>query len=185
MKRRFTNALLLAVAVVMASCGDDDEGPSSYYTLDGSKKTLASGIFFYDDSPGESKSGKTIYYYQVTLVSAGINVNGTSSSGTGDLVTLMLASETTQLEIGSHSFVGDDTEAEPQDFVYGDIAVGFNASTGNATSEYDFESGTVTVAKSGDIYTIDFEGEVVVENQTQKHTVSGHYSGTLTSILND
>lgn len=185
MKRRFTNALLLAVAVVLASCGDDDEGPSSYYTMDGSKKTLASGVFFYDNTPGESKSGKDIYYHQVTLVSADINLVGASPSGTGDLVTLMLASGTTGLEIGSHSFVGSDSESEPKDFVYGDIAMGFNAATGDRTSEYDFESGTVTVAKSGDIYTIDFEGEVVLENQTQKHTVSGHYSGTLTSILND
>jgi hypothetical protein len=185
MKQKFTNALLLAVAVVLASCGDDDEAPSSYYTLDGAKKTLASGVFFYDDSPGESKSGKDIYFHQVVLVSAGINVTGTSATGTGDLVTLMLASGTTQLEIGTHSFVGSDTESEPKDFVYGDIAVGFNASSGNSTAEYDFTSGTVTVAKSGDIYTIDFEGKVALENQTQTQTVSGHYSGTLTSILND
>jgi hypothetical protein len=185
MKRKFTNALLLVVAVVLASCGDDDEGPSSYYTLDGSKKTLASGVFFYDDSPGESNSGKEIYYHQVILVSAGIDMTGTSATGTGDLVTLMLASGTTPLETGTHSFVGDDMEAEPKDFVYGDIAVGFNASSGNSTAKYDFTSGTVTVAKSGDIYTIDFEGKVVVENQTQEHTVTGHYSGPLTSILND
>lgn len=185
MKRKITNALLLVVAVVLASCGDDDEGPSSYYTLDGSKKTMVSGVFFYDDSPGESKSGKDIYFHQVVLVSAGINVTGTNPSGTGDLVTLMLASETTQLETGSHSFVGDDTESEPKDFVYGDIAVGFNASSGNSTALYDFTSGTVTVAKSGDIYTIDFEGKVIGGNQTQEHTVTGHYSGTLTSILND
>ncbi len=185
MKRRFTNALLLAAAVVLASCGDDDDGPSSYYTLDGSKKGLASGVFFYDDSPGESKSGKTIYYHQVTLVSGGININGSNSTGTGDLVSLMLASETKQLEIGSHSFVGDDSEAEPKDFVYGFIDVGFNASNGQSTSEYEFESGTVTVAKSGDTYTIDFEGQVILENETEKHPVTGHYSGPLTSILND
>lgn len=185
MKRRFTNALLLAVAVVMASCGDDDEGPSNYYVKDGSKKGLSSSaVWLYDENAGTSSAGADIYFHDITLFSSGISINGTSATGKGDVITLMLSSGSTEIETGTHEFVGNDTDAEPNDFVAGYMDLDFDVSTQQG-DEYEFESGKVTVAKSGDVYTVDFEGQATSSDLSKKVQVSGHYSGTFTKIPKD
>lgn len=182
MKRNVLNILLLAAAaVVFSSCKDDDDKASNEFKIDGASVSIKSAGLLYDPTPGESpKTGEDIYFHFVTFLSEGLTLtdegNGPFVSGEGDGLTFGLISSTTDLEPGKYEFTGTDDNAAPFDFFDGSGYYDLNT---NDESEFDITGGTVTVSKSGDTYTIDFDG--VIDDTAVKL----HYSGTLAKFVND
>src|SRR4030095_3499388 len=128
---------LAATALFVTSCKDEDNGPSNYFTFDGSTKALATGYLFKDGGASEDVSGNVVYHHELVLVSDGL----TPTSGTGDALDFFMvaSSSATELSAGTYAF----SEKEACDMLHFSLStamIGFSAETQEGT-DYDIISG--------------------------------------------
>jgi hypothetical protein len=88
-------------------------------------------------------------------------------------LSLGIVSATTELEPGTYSFTGTDVGSVAFDFWDGNAYTGLDT---QAEESFPFTDGAVTVAKSGDVYTIDVSG---VSGET---AIEGHFVGKLDKV---
>jgi hypothetical protein len=165
---RFMKSLtvLAVVAVLITSCKDDKEdGPSNNFTVEGSKKGLSFGMLAVDvDAATNNETGAVYYRHEIVLAGDGFELDMSGGDpdlkGQGDGIALAIVSATQELEVGTFNFTGTEENPTPFDFWDGNVYINYNTTTDETDAVYIFTSGKITVAKSGDIYTIDFEGTV-------------------------
>lgn len=178
MKRNVFNILLLAAAaVVFSSCKDDDDDKaSSSFTIDGVSTTLKGGALLYDGTPSESPvDGEDIYRHSIGLFGEGVTVEGSELAGSGNVIDFDVVSSSTDLEPGTYTYKASEENAA---FDLWDGAAHYDWNT-QEESEWAVTGGTLKVSKSGDTYTLDFDG---VSDET---VIKAHYTGTLTKVLKD
>jgi len=180
MKRNFLHSLLFAAAVItLASCGDDDDGPSNYISYDGNSKGVSgNGILYLDDAP-TSINGKDVYIHEFTLY------NGEATSATAKLssVDIYVSSYSKTLTAGTYTFSGNEESGKELEIVGGYIYWDLTATEFLTTTPHEVLSGTVTIAVSGTTYTIDGTGTAVKDGEAAANAkaVKIHYSGALES----
>jgi hypothetical protein len=178
-------AFVLA-AGVLSSCGEDDKKDNNYFKVDGTTVKIKTSVFNYDAVPSESPvTGEDYYRHWIFLLGDGftVNTNTGTISGSGNMVELAISGATINLDPGTYTFTG--TEEDPQPFELWDGRVTYNG------NEYIFEEATLTIAKSGNTFTIEFtatmyppdENEPWLPDLTQSSkSLSGRFSGTLINI---
>lgn len=175
MKRNIFNILLLAgAAVVFSSCKDDDDDKKTpnVFKVGEVSTTITAGLFRYDTEIGGADDD--IYMHEIVLVGEGLSWDSNGEAqGQGNGLSLGIISATTALEVGTYEFTGTDEVTDPFDFWTGDA---FTDLFTDSQQEYDFTEGTIVIAKSGDVYTIDVTGAA------GETAITGHFSGKLTSI---
>jgi hypothetical protein len=179
-------ALLLFVAVGLFSCKDDDKAPApdNKFTIGDNSYKIKTGIFFKDVEPNSDDNGTDYYRNSISFLTDGISftdVDGEEiATGEGDMVDLLINNEGRELKAGTYTWQSEENE-QPFDLWSASVTLNWN---GAGETEYDFKSGTLVVAKSGDTFTITFEGIAVGdanhdEIPDSEVTVSGQFEGTL------
>jgi hypothetical protein len=181
-------ALLLFATISIVSCKDDDEkAPDNKFAIGDNSYKIAKGVFLKDLSVGEDDNGNEYYRNELAFITDGINVievdGETEATGEGNLVSLLINNEGQELEVGTYTWQSEENE-QPFDFWAGDVVVGWNSANEGSGTDYEFQSGTVTVAKSGDKYIITFEGVAIGDANHDEMpdapvTVSGQFEGKL------
>lgn len=185
MKRNFFSLLFLAAAgAVFTSCDDQitDEAavtttPTNYFSLSGSTQDTPTGILQYSTKAEKNTaSGETYYRHEIGLLTTAFELGydeteGLIIAGDGSSVWLDINSKSSSLEPGTYTFTGVEESSRAFDFSYGSADL--------QGGHYKFTSGKIVVAKTGNTYTIDFDGDVVAEGTTESKVVKGNFSGTL------
>ncbi|MCK4514795.1 MAG: hypothetical protein KAU31_06025 [Spirochaetaceae bacterium] len=124
------------------------------------------------------------YYLDVWLVSDGIIVNTEGhGSGSGDEIGFFLISPTPTLGEGTFTVTSfEDYYGSVNTMYAGSVYLGANFSAGTSTAMYPFASGLLTVSRArvGDDYILNFEG--TVEGGS---TITAHYRGPLEGTVID
>jgi hypothetical protein len=198
---------LAVVALMITSCKDDkEEGPASYFTLENEKNPLKLGALYVDPSSStNSQTGAAYYRHDIVLAGDGFEVdlsNGDAEiKGQGNAMALSIVSASQELEAGTFNFTGTEENPTPFDFWDGTVYMNYNTETEAHDAVYQFTAGKITVTKSGDIYTVDFEG-TIHQALTQVHpeyglmigdndptkvpiSISGHYKGLIPGYVQD
>lgn len=102
-----------------------------------------------------------------------------TGTGKGDVIILEITSPTTDLEPGTYTYVGSDNNNKPFDFWNSLILLDYSTTTTNTGEAYEFLTGKIVVTKSGDTYTIDFDGTVALGGASTSKPIKGHYVGKL------
>jgi hypothetical protein len=189
-------AFLLFATIAIVSCKDDEPSkpaPDNKFSIEDDNYTIKTGMFLKDMTVGLDANNNEYYRNSVIFTTDGvttITVDGeTQALGAGDIVELMLNNAGQALEAGTYTWQSEEHE-QPFDFWSGQITLDWDATVQDSGIEYNFTSGTVTVAKSDDTYTITFEGVAVGdvnhdELPDEPVTVSGQFEGKLTEGQRD
>jgi hypothetical protein len=166
--KKLTKLLIVLIALQFA-CSKDDEvviTTGGTFTLDGTSYVLSKG--FLVDEGGE---------YGIILTSSGISLESSTGDdfiGTGNFVSLyIISSSSTSFDPGTFTWSDNKSPGTIEDV---GVGVNFNLATDTGDVELDGTGGTVSVALSGDIYTITFS------ITTDGSVVTGSYIGTLTDV---
>jgi hypothetical protein len=169
-------ALMIAGAA-LTSCNkdddDDDATPESYFMYDGKTYELTQA---YIENYGEWEPG--VYNLDLTMMSKGFTVNTSngqiqSVTGTGNALYFeMYTSDSTKLDNRTYTY--DEMSTANGTFDFGVIGINFNIATQTGT-QHMVMSGTVTVSKSGSVYTITWD---LTEENGKK--VTGKYKKAIT-----
>jgi hypothetical protein len=142
MKNRFKSLLTLtlfaATAMFIFSCSGDDATPKSTFTFDGNTVTIQSADFYFDPISSESPvDGEPYHRHDIYLL-----------AGEGNFIELFISGATVNLDPGTYQFTG--TEEDPKAYELWDGRVTYDG------NEHIFEEATLTIAKSGSNFTIEF-----------------------------
>lgn len=175
------NLLLLTLSislVLFTSCGGDDEdnmkSGGGSFTVDGTSHNLK---FAYKEDYGSNDNGS--FDVDITLTSKEFDPDDEGENINDISVVYFDLNTNTQnvLQTGTYTY---DDERDVLIMVDSFIGVGISTdSDGDITggTQYQVIDGTVDVSKSGDNYTIQFDLE-----STEGTSISGSYTGTLTSV---
>jgi hypothetical protein len=174
---------LVATLLSFSACKDDDKGPANYFILDGSTQSLKTGLLTINSDSRNDISGNTVYDHNITLLSDGFTVSGTGvPSGAGGFVNFIMAnSSASELATGTYTY--SESENTPAFGFYASSVFADYSTTTSTGQEYEILSGPITVAKSGDTYTVEFTGTAALSGGSSK-TTSVHFVGSLTVIQN-
>jgi hypothetical protein len=174
MKIKKIPTVLLLILILCAGCKKDTREASNdnYIKYDGEKYPIDKGVLenfgLYDDSYNLDLS---LYSNSVIPIEDEGELIG--ANGTGNAIYFeMFSSSSTQLTNGSYYFSYSE---EAGTYDYGIVHVNYNFNTHVGEIAQYIESGTVTVAKIGDIY------EITINcTDEDGKSVTGYYKGTLT-----
>ncbi len=171
--------LFFAVAMVLSSCGNDDDGGSD----NGVKGKMQIGSENYNlksgtiENYGESDDGTT-YNFDIELYSEDINSIDDESSLTGlniSSVYFELWSEnSSNLADGTYTY-DDNYGQNAFTFTDSEITIDYSFFAEDGTY-YEINSGEIEVSKNGSTYDITFEGTT-----SEGKDVSINYKGKLTA----
>lgn len=160
-------ALLMGLSVVLSSCSKDDENkPASQVTFDGTTYSLNNGTISSMEWDGAYEIDINLSNFSLADAMSGGNVPS-------ELNTLYINIEgqsSAALEAGTYKL--DDADPDSEVFM-ADFSYGMDA-TGEGGEIVDFENGTVTVAKDGESYSIEFTFTTVDGKEAK-----GSYKGRL------
>ncbi|WP_420318839.1 hypothetical protein [Ekhidna sp.] len=167
---------LLALLIVMVSCGDDDGDSVStngQLSFDGETATLTHA---YIEDYGENGNGS--FDVDITLTSKAVDFNADNISNVSVVYLDLNTSQQNVLEAGTYTY----SDGERDEFVMVDGFVAINASfdsEGNLTQgkAFDVAGGTVTVSVSSGVYSISF---TLTGDNDERAT--GSFTGTLTPV---
>jgi hypothetical protein len=176
MNKKKILTLVLLPLVIFAGCKKDKDGdsPNNYIKYEGKTYTINQGIL---ENYGEEDEG--VYNLDLTLFSSGINLivsegEIVGATGKGNVIYFeMFTTSETQLDAGTYEF--DYYSEEAGTFDDGEILINYDAEDYQADIDQYINHGTVTVAKSGDIYEI----RINCTDEDDK-SVTGYFKGTLT-----
>ncbi len=170
-------AVCLAFGLLLSSCSKDEEGIPNRLTINGTNYVLSNG-YIAGIGVFEDDNGNTGSVYAVLLASSGVTVTSDGDiGGTGQLFYMALFSPST-VELAAGTYTYDEQ------FLEGTLieAVGIDGNfTTEVGTEYVITSGTVTISKSGNTWTFQFEGEAD-DGTGGTIAISGSFSGPLTEI---
>ncbi len=154
------------LATAFQACDDDEPQEKNELTVDGETFALTHGYLgLYQDI--HPVSGEPVYKWSVNLESDEL-------SSIWHWVRFNLNSKTgTTLATGTYSFDAQNSK-DDLTFFFGEVVTNYDVSTGDGEQYEDFESGTVTVAKTGSKYTVIFD--VTMSGGIK---VKGSYTGSL------
>lgn len=158
--------LIGGLGVAFQACSEDEVEEKNELTVDGETFALTHGYLeMYQDV--HPVSGEAIYKWSVNLESDEL-------STIWHWVRFNLNSKTgTTLVPGTYSFDGQNSQ-DDLTFFFGEVVTNYDVATGDGEQYEDFESGTVTVAKSGSSYTVIFNATM-----SGGIKVKGTYTGSL------
>ncbi|GIV37797.1 MAG: hypothetical protein KatS3mg032_2176 [Cyclobacteriaceae bacterium] len=166
----------LAFGILLSSCSKDEEGIPNRLTINGTNYVLSNG-YISGNGVFEDDNGNRGSVYQVILATSGVTITDGDLAGTGQLFYMALFSPST-VELAAGTYAYDER------FLEGNLLEAAGAD-GNFTtgvgSEYGITSGTVTISKSGNTWTFQFEGEAD-DGAGGTIAISGSFSGPLTEI---
>jgi hypothetical protein len=170
--------VLLLLSTAFSGCKKDEEDieTSGYFEVNGETYELNSGMLehFGEDDWYDG------YNVDMTLFSPGLTVNNSIVpfvEGEGDaLVFEMISEQKGTLAEGVYEFIEFEDEGviPAESFYFGGYVLGAVAETQGVDVEQFFMEGTVTVKKSGKIYTIDIDCTDFFGNK-----LTGHIKGPL------
>lgn len=178
MKRTLLSFLLGCMCVALISCSDDNEKKeASVFSVDARKYTVTTGVLSVDNEPSTSAATNSpIYFHEIILLSSGLTIGDNTITGTGNSITFKLVSSTNNLIDGTYVLNSDIKSAKATDLVGSVIELAYTKETEQGERYESISSGQVTVAKSGDVYTIDFTGTI------DGKLITLHCNGILTAI---
>lgn len=190
-------ALLLFATISIVSCKDDDEpskaAPDNKFTIGDNVSKIATGYFIKDLSVGHDDNENAYYRNSLFFITEGITtttVEGeTEALGEGDLLELQINNAGQELQVGTYTWQSEENE-QPFDLWSAQAHLGWKRADGDAGTEFNFQSGNVVVAKSGDVWTITFEGVAVGDANHDEIldapvNVSGKFEGSLSLAQRD
>lgn len=177
-------AVLTFLAVGLFSCKDDEGSPkANKLTIGEDSYGVTSGVFLKDVEPGTDNDGNEYFRNELLLGADGLTVSIDDGSvmfeGEGTIVDFMINNEGQELQAGTYTFQSEENE-QPFDLWWGSIYVNW---TGDTSTEYEVESGSMVITKSGDKYKATFEGVAHQEDDFGNEvadtdvTVSFQYEG--------
>ncbi len=169
MKKLFLAFFLIGGTLAFQSC-KDDEKPSNQISYDGEKVKITSVVYDSDvDSEGEG------LYSHTVLALSGLEFTEGSIKGSGDALELYLVNKSEDgITAGTYT-IGDNLEdGSLGAALYVDVVITDETQSFGDTIEA--ESGTVSIEKNGDTYTIVFD--LTVDGKK----LTGKYKGKITSI---
>lgn len=187
MKKLFTQKLLLLVlsVFVLSACGEDDEksGTKGEFTLGDETTTISSGLFAYDTSPQEDDNENVYHRNELIFLGKGLKVVSSGGeyelTGDGNMLDLLVNNSGEQLEVGTYTWQSEENE-QPFDLWAGWLTLNVNSDN---EEEYELESGTLVVTKSGSTYKITFTGTAYLSFDGARGlppiVVTAEFEGTL------
>jgi hypothetical protein len=180
-------ALLLLAGITLVSCNDDETPttPDNKFAVGADTYKITNGAFLKDIEPGTDGVGHEYYRNELFLAGEGITlatVDGKlTGTGDGSRILLLINNVGRDFQAGTYTW---QSEANEQPF---DLWAGYINIAGQNQSEvdYDLESGTLTVTKSGSTYKATFEGVAHQEDENEVEvpnsdvTVTFQYEGSL------
>jgi len=170
----------LVYCVLILSCGDKDHGePANSFSFYDQNYPIKNGIVDIDSDgcPSNNISQGPIYFHKVYLLTEGLSISksDTTGTGTGSMMSLTLTSATREIDVGTYSYNWGTY------FIAGNwmgrLLVDLDRT--RALGEiYILFRGTVTVARNGDVYTIDLDSP---EYQNVPK-ITAHFRGTLSPL---
>jgi hypothetical protein len=142
-------ALVGGLAVAFQACSEEETEEKNELNVDGETFALTRGYLeLYQDA--HPVSGTAVYKWSV-------NLESDEASTIWHWVRFNLNSKTgTTLAPGTYSFDAQNSQ-DDLTFFFGEVVTNYNVSTGEGEQYEDFESGTVTIAKSDSKYTVIFD----------------------------
>lgn len=158
--------LIGGLGVAFQACSEEETEEKNELTVDGQTFALTHGYLeMYQDV--HPVTGASVYKWSVNLESDEL-------SNIWHWIRFNLNSKTgSTLAPGTYSFDGQNTQNDLT-FFFGEVVTNYDVTTGDGEQYEDFESGTVTVAKSDTKYTVIFD---LTTNGGIK--VKGSYTGSL------
>ncbi len=173
---------LLLVSVVFMGCGKTSTSPQNYMKYNNKEYDLSQGIILNGDSLIQSAEAAAFGHpYVLLLMSKGLVAHGDngvvdSISGKGSAIMFMLfANSANGIDDGSYLF-DSLSFAKPGTVSYANAVFDYDVSTATGL-EVEVSSGTLTVKKSGDNYTFNFDCTA----NTGKG-LTGHYEGVVKMV---
>jgi hypothetical protein len=141
--------LVGGLAVGFQACNEEETEEKNELSVDGETFALTHGYLeMYQDV--HPVSGTPVYKWSVNLESDEL-------STIWHWVRFNLNSKTgTTLAPGTYSFDSQNSQ-DDLTFSFGEVVTNYNVSNGDGEQYEDFDSGTVTIAKSGSKYSVIFE----------------------------
>jgi hypothetical protein len=174
--------LLFSIAL-FSSCSDDEPTPSRI-VIDGNGFALDKG-YIAESGIDEDDNGTEGRYYTVLLFSPGLDFDEDEDEdfvGEGEFVYLMFFSpSTSEFKEGTYTVDNDDYLVS----TFGGIIYEGLDVNNDPEQVYQITSGSITVKKSGDKYTLSFDFKVIYLNAIGNPdvvNVKGQYSGLLNPL---
>jgi hypothetical protein len=196
MKKQLLKVLSLAViTLALASCKgkEKDPEPANYFQLDtDAKYVLKEGYSSAELKPTpqeeELPAQEAMYTNVLTLMTEGLVVTADASKGVvltgkGSGLSFVINTKTSTFDMGTYSF-NKQSVSMLGGFWAGYAGVDVSTENSAQGQNYKLTEGKLTVSKSNDVYTIDFEGMVALQgNSTITKSVKGHYVGKIASYV--
>lgn len=162
---KYSYALLLFAAVGLFSCSDDDKPTSNNkISIGESTSKITKGVFLKDVEPGHDDNNNEIYNNELAFLGEGVTV--TTSNGEvvataqGTIMSLLFRGEGRTLDAGTYTWQ-EEEHNQAFDLWAAYLSIDWNTET---QIDYEFGSGTFVVTKSGNKYTVTFEGVAHLED---------------------
>jgi hypothetical protein len=169
MKNSVSFVLLLCfIATILLSCSEDDLDPYNRFAYN-NKTYQIERAYLYLDSKGWQTNGVVTYEHSLSFLN-GLTVSDSELRGKGSLIRMILISSTPDLEPGEYVYMGTQPQWNAGVFYDAAVYIDFNAEalTGDI---FSIHSGKVIISKSGNSYTIEFQGSA------NSSPFYGRYSG--------
>lgn len=168
MKKLFFAFILLGGSLAFQSCKDDDK-PSNQVSYDGEKAKITSVV----RASGSSEEGEGLYVHNLFVLSGTLNFDGNTFAGAGDMLILSLANGSEdQITPGTYT-VGENLE---DGAMYAQLYIDLDADEEQIGDIIAADSGTISIEKNGDNYTIVFN--LVIDGKK----LTGSYKGKITTV---
>ena len=164
---------LIVCGVLILSCDKNDNDPANSFSFYYQDYPIKTGIIDLDpDSSPSNYIGKgPIYFHKIYLLTDGLSISRSDSTGTGSMISLTLVSATGEIDAGTYFF------AESANFMAGDWTGSMLIDYPTGTVHFLFR-GKVIIARNGDVYTIDLDSP---EYQGTPE-IRAHFQGTLSPL---
>ena len=182
--------MLLSFIVTIFSCKSDDDSVDikNRVIINGKTFELVSGFFDSDPDPALSADSPPLSGYQQELlfIGPGLTMNNATGIVSGSGNAIVFDPFTTDDTIESGNFELPVPYEEKLGFLLDAFSCeGYDSSTEECDVEYEGDSGTLTVAISGGVYTITFIGKMTYEDDDENEVstdVDLFFEGTLTGV---
>jgi hypothetical protein len=162
--------ILLVLVASFSSCKkDEDAVRENSFSYNGENFSITNG-FFKDYGANDAESADFDIYF-----TSGITKDGSSLTGTGDIVYLDLNSPNLD-EIASGTYTWTDGARAANTIVSGYVGMDYDYDLESGTN-YDLVGGTVKISVSDSNYEIEYTLEL-----TNGETVTGYYNGSLVEL---
>jgi hypothetical protein len=177
---RWLVMMLASVSMFVLSCKDDEEAAkNNAFTYDGKSELKVKSAVAYIESAGFSNPGSTtkLYYSDIALLGEDFTLESDGDvTGVGDAILFRIVTSSTEIASGTYSLNLNGNSYKASDLVGAVLFFNYNPDTETGEQLEESTTGKLTIGKSGDTYTIEYEG--VVNGKPAK----AYYKGSITTF---